>query len=271
MPDKPVIGAQLSVLDIDRHRDWLFEKDRDVELPEFSLADILRAPEPFIQMAKSKLDGWNGRLGIHGPYSGFELDARDKEIRSVVQNRLDQALDVCEALSAQFMVVHSPFDQWDADNTADAPKEMEKRVSTVVETLQPAIKRAENIGCALVLENIKDVDPLHREMVREAANSPALSLSVDTGHANWAHHQAGAPKVEEFIAHSGANLGHVHLQDTDGQADRHWVLGEGNIDWPGVMASIAKCNSDPHLIVEIREFDRVQEAVGHLEALGIAQ
>ena len=32
MKDKPVIGAQLSVLDLDRHRDWLFEKDRDLEL-----------------------------------------------------------------------------------------------------------------------------------------------------------------------------------------------------------------------------------------------
>ena len=30
MSDLPVIGAQLSVLDLDRHRDWLFEKNRDV-------------------------------------------------------------------------------------------------------------------------------------------------------------------------------------------------------------------------------------------------
>lgn len=70
MSNLPVVGAQLSVLDLVRHRDWLFEQDRDLELPEFCMADILANPVPFIDMAKRALDGWNGRLGIHGPFAG---------------------------------------------------------------------------------------------------------------------------------------------------------------------------------------------------------
>ncbi len=271
MRELPIVGAQLSVLDIDKNRDWLFEKNRDLELPEFCMADILNAPDVFVEMARQKLDGWSGRLGIHGPFSGFEIDTRDVEIRRVVQARLDQALDVCASLSAVQMVIHSPFDLWDKHNLSNGPNDFEKRISGVLETLGPALRRAEQLGVTLVLENIKDVDPAHRRAVVEAAGSSALRLSVDTGHANWAHHMAGAPPVDRFISEANDLLAHVHLQDTDGYADRHWPLGHGNIAWQAVMDAIAGCKSAPHLIVEINDFDRVQESVAHLEALGIAQ
>ncbi len=271
MPDLPVIGAQLSVLDLDRHRDWLFEKDRDLELPEFCMADLLAAPDPFVAMAKDKLDGWNGRLGIHGPFSGFELDTKDKEVRAVVQTRLDQALAVCEALGAVQMVIHSPFDLWDAHNFGNGPKDRERRVAAILDTLKPALARAADQGVTMVLENIQDVAPDHRAAVIAAADSPAIKLSVDTGHANWAFAMAGAPPPDRFISEAGNDLAHVHLQDTDGYADRHWVLGEGNIPWPAIFAALKGIKSNPHLIVEINEFSRVPEAVAYLEALGLAE
>ena len=271
MGDLPVVGAQLTVLDLDRHRDWLFEKNRDLELPEFAMADILRSPDVFVSMAREKLDGWDGRLGIHGPFSGFDLHTGDRDIQAIVQTRMAQALDVCDQLGAVQMVIHSPFDSWDRDNLDMRAKGRENRASAIVKTLKPALKRAEDQGVTLVLENIKDCDPRDRMLVIEAADSPALRLSVDTGHANWAHHIQGAPPADRFIALAGDKLAHVHLQDTDGYADRHWHLGAGNIPWLAVMEAIAETKANPHLIVEINDFDRVEESVKHLESLGLAQ
>jgi len=271
MSDLPVIGAQPSVLDLDRHRDWLFDKNRDLELPEFCMADILDHASHFIDIAKQKLDGWHGRLGIHGPFSGFEIDTKDREVRAVVQKRMDQALGVAEALGAVQMVIHSPYDPWDHSNLGLAPKDREKRVAAVLDTLGPALRRAEDIGVQMVLENIRDIDPAERRAVIEAAGSPALALSVDTGHAHWAHNVGGGPDVAEFILDSGSYLGHVHLQDTDGLADRHWVLGQGDIDFPAVFQALQQVGGAPHLIVEINEFNRVPEAVAHLAALGLEQ
>jgi len=122
-----------------------------------------------------------------------------------------------------------------------------------------------------VLESITVVAPAPRASVVEAASSSALKLSVDTGHANWARHMAGGPPVDHFVRDAGAALGHVHLQDTDGYADRHWVLGEGTIPWAPVFAALREIKSAPHLIVEINDFSRVQEAAAHLERLGLAQ
>ncbi|RME18264.1 MAG: sugar phosphate isomerase/epimerase [Alphaproteobacteria bacterium] len=271
MTDLPIIGAQLTVLDLLRHRDWLIEKNRDLELPEFCMADILAAPDGFIAMAKKALDGWQGRLGIHGPFSGFELDVRDKEIRAVVQKRLGQALDAAEKLGATQMVLHSPYDSWDAHNLDNTPRERGKRIDAALETLRPVLARAEAQGLEIVLENIKDVDPAHRAAIVSAAGSPALKLSVDVGHAYWAHKSAGAPPPDRFISAAGDALGHVHLQDADGYADRHWCLGEGTIPFAPIFAALRAIKGNPRLIIEINEFGRVQEAAAHLAALGLGQ
>ncbi len=271
MTDLPVVGAQLTTLLLDRHRDWLFEKDRDLELPEFALADVLRNPDPFIDMAKAKLDGWNGRLGLHGPFNGFEVDTADRDVRAVVQARLDACLDACGRLGARQMVIHSPYDAWDHANLGRKPRDRQRRVGAILDTLAPVLDRAASMGVTLVLENIKDVDPAERAAVVEAAASPALRLSVDTGHAHWAHHNCGAPSAAGFVAAAGAALDHVHLQDTDGTADCHWPLGQGDIDFAAIFAELAALPVRPHLIVEINDFAEVPASVRHLAALGLAQ
>jgi len=236
MTDLPIIGAQLTVLDLPKQRDWLIEKNRDLELPEFCMADILAAPDPFIDMAKKALDGWQGRLGIHGPFAGFELDVKDREIREVVQKRLGQALDVCEKLGATQMVLHSPYDHWDLTNLDNNARARGKRISAVLDTLAPALRRAEALGVEMVLEVM-----------------------------------AGGPPVDRFVSFAGDLLTHVHLQDADGYADRHWVLGEGTIPFAPIFAALGALKSNPRLIVEINEFGRVPEAVAHLERLGLGQ
>lgn len=271
MTQIPIIGAQLTVLDLPKHRDWLIEKNRDLELPEFCMADILAAPDPFIAMARTALDGWSGRLGIHGPFAGFELDVKDRDIRAVVQTRIDRALDVCEKLGATQMVLHSPYDGWDAHNLDNRPTDRARRIAAILDTLAPGLRRAEDQGVEIVLENIKDTDPAHRAAVIEAAASPALKLSVDIGHAYWAHVSCDAPPVDRFVAAAGERLAHVHLQDADGYADRHWVLGEGTIPLAPIFAELADLATNPRLIVEINDFSRVRDAVAHLEALGLGQ
>ncbi len=271
MTDLPIVGAQLTVLDLNAHRDWLCEKSRDLELVEFCMADILRDPDVFISMAREKLAGWQGRLGIHGPFTGFLLDVTDRDIRAIVQKRLDQALAVCEALGAVQMVIHSPYDNWDHHNLDNNSGDRASRVAAVLETLGPALKRAQDQGVVMVLENIKDLDPYVRATLVEAADSPALKLSVDTGHALWAHSSCGAPPVDRFISAAGENLHHVHLQDADGYADRHWPIGQGEANWAAIFGALAGIKSKPHLIVEINDFSRVRESVAHLENLGLAQ
>lgn len=92
----PVLGAAISVGEIATFRDWLLEAPRPVELQDFIFSGVLDGDwKTLAQLASSKLDGHQGPLGIHGPFWDLPLNASDPLIRSAVQTRFLQALDVC--------------------------------------------------------------------------------------------------------------------------------------------------------------------------------
>ncbi|MDZ4134200.1 MAG: TIM barrel protein, partial [Paracoccaceae bacterium] len=219
--DLPVLGAALTLDMLAFNRDWVLSAPRDVELESFALAHVLNgdlaAP---IARAKALLDGHTGRLGLHGPYIGFAIDCPDPDIALIVRHRLLQCLGVCEALGADQMVIHSPVTTWDHFNHATDPVQRGSQIERVRYILGPVLQRAEAAGIVLVLENIEDIDPAARGALADALASPALALSLDTGHAHYAHVTTGAPPVDAFVHAAGARLRHVHLQDADGHADR---------------------------------------------------
>ena len=142
----------------------------------------------------------------------------------------------------------------------------------MADCLSPVLARAADIGCKLMLENIDDTDQQHRADVVRRIGHPNLRLSIDTGHAALAHGQYGAPPVVDFIAGAGDLLGHVHLQDADGYADRHWHPGEGVLPWPALFGALARKSSTSRLILEVRDRrDRLPQTVARLEALGLAR
>ena len=72
----------------------------------------------------------------------------------------------------------------------------------------------------------------------------------------------------DFIAASENLLAHVHLQDVDGYADRHWLPGEGTVSWQPVMDALHNSEAVPKLIIEVRKnMGRVPAAAAFLERL----
>ena len=96
------------------------------------------------------------------------------------------------------------------------------------------------------------------------------NVSIDTGHANYAHLSTGGPPVDYYVHAAGELLDHVHLQDTDGYADRHWNPGEGNVPWREFFRALARLNGKPRLILEVRNKDTVRVGADCLAGLGIA-
>lgn len=272
MTERPILGAALDHASLAAHRDWLLEAPRDLELQAFVTADILDSDcTGLTDQTLRLLDGHQGRLGIHGPFWGFTIDSREPEVRAVVTRRFLQGLDVCAALNATHMVIHSPFTTWGYNHRGLYPGDTERMVAAVQETLGPVLVRAADMGVTLMLENIEDIDPTDRARLCDALGWQALALSVDTGHAHYAHTSTGAPPVDFFIRAAGARLGHVHLQDCDGYADRHWQLGQGTILWPSVFDAIRETGATPRLIIELRDKAGVIPSARHLAALGLAE
>ena len=117
MPDLPILGAALNIRSLETHHALILEKQRDLELQDFWPAEVLNGDwMTLVERARSLLKSHTGRLGIHGPFWGFTLDARDIEVREIVRKRLLQGLEICEALGATHMVLHSPYSTWDFNN-----------------------------------------------------------------------------------------------------------------------------------------------------------
>ncbi|MFG6543320.1 sugar phosphate isomerase/epimerase family protein [Sulfitobacter sp. M22298] len=268
----PVIGAALGTADLEIHREWILDKQRDLELQSFHAPDVLGGNwQPEADRIKTLLDGYTGRLGIHGPFWGFTLHSNDPEVRAVVTKRVSQGLDVCQAVGATQMVLHSPYTAWDYNNFDNLENARDMVVQNTHATLSGAVKRAEDQGVTLVIENIEDIAPRDRRLLVESFDSPAVRLSIDTGHAHYAHGTNGGPPVDYYVRAAAGLLDHVHLQDADGYADRHWAIGEGTIRWHAVFRALAKLEEQPRLIMELRDKTGIPASIGYLTREGLGQ
>ena len=264
-----MIGAAVTLRNIDHVFPWLCEQSRPIEIQDFtppnlsegSLADIVATYRPMLKSHR-------GARGLHGPFFGLDLGNLEKAFQQLISKRFLTALEICEQLSCEFMVIHSPFNDWMKVNRRQYPQVKPGTITAMADILEAPLQRAANIGCTLVLENSDDTDPMMRMDAICEIDHPNLKLSVDTGHAYLSHCNYKAPPVVDFIAAAENCLAHMHLQDCDGYADRHWLPGEGSITWPAVMDALKASASTPHLIVEVRtNMHRLPRAVAQLERL----
>ena len=264
------IGACLKAAEIADHRDWLFDAARDIEIQDFmSYAALNTEFEARISAVKSALDGHTGRIGIHGPFEGLDIDNKDAELQPLITARLLKALEAADRIGARQMVLHSPYTLWFQNNVLSWKGYAETKLDRIHDTLAPVVKAAEESGQTLVIENIQDVRPETRRVMVDSFGSHAIALSIDTGHAQLARRMSGAPPVEDFVRDAGDQLAHVHLQDVDGHADRHWAPGEGEIEWTAVFQALADCESAPHLVLELRNKNHIPAGYHHLRALDL--
>ena len=268
----PLLGTAVTLASYAPLRDWVCGPGRAVEIQDFCQVGVLeRDHADLIATWRKALDGHTGPRGIHGPFFGLDIATPDAEVRAIVQKRMLQGLAVAEALKADLMVIHSPFTHWHQLNRRNYPHVYPGLMDGAATCLKPVLARAAETGCTLVLENCDDTDPAARvDLVRQVGH-PNLKVSIDTGHADICHGRYDAPHVVDYIAAAAGHLGHVHLQDVDGYADRHWHPGDGRIAWRPVFDALAALTERPRLTLEVRANpERLPATVARLEAMGLA-
>jgi sugar phosphate isomerase/epimerase len=269
-PSPPIVGAAMNIRSFPAYRGWIIEQQRDLEIQDFMDAPALDGDwRSIADNIKRQLDGYRGRLGIHGPFWGFMIDSQDPLVRAVVTRRFLQALEACEAIGATQMVIHSPFTTWDYNNLDLNPRSRAALTERVHATLKDVVARAESIGCELVIENIEDKDPMARVQLAKSFNSNAVRVSLDAGHAHYAHVSTGAPPVDYYVNAANDMLAHVHIHDNDGYADRHWVPGEGTVRWQAVFRALGALGIKPRLVLEVRDTTQIRQSAAYLESLGL--
>ncbi len=250
----PIVGAAMPIEALGLHQDWIVNLNRDLEIQDGFRSDVIDGDwKPLVSKAKTLLEGYTGRMGIHGPFDGLLIASWDAPVREFVRSRYLKALAFAEGLGASHMVIHSPFLYFGHAMVAHSKTHgLNDQIAWAHETLNAVVARASNIGCQIVIENIRDTNPLPLLELVQSFNSEFVRVSLDTGHANLMH-EIGAPTADQWVLDAGEYLGHVHLQDNDGQLDRHWHPGRGSINWYAVFKALEKLEHKPRLILEVRD------------------
>ena len=94
-----------------------------------------------------------------------------------------------------------------------------------VESMLSLVKVAEDLGVKIAVENTRREDNV--PFVLSQIPSAHLGFCFDSSHANLGQ-GVDALLLKEY----GDRLITTHLSDNDGMVDRHWIPGNGCIDWP---------------------------------------
>ncbi len=108
--------------------------------------------------------------------------------------------------------------------------EMPLPTGEAIEELNRLVLAAEEARITLAIENTRS--PAHLDAVFEAFDSPHVAFCYDTGHDRL----YGVPSLE-LLRRWGHRLAHLHIADTDGVLDRHWLPGKGVIEWDALAAA----------------------------------
>ncbi len=270
----PVIGAAMYLPDLPQYLDWLVAGQRDLELQDPSWTDYLDQDWQAQAEAGRQLltdHGYRGRLGIHAAFDALDLGAGDKLIRQVVETRYLQSLEFGAVVGATHMVIHSPFVAFGSALVNFTPKSNRQHViDNVHATLENVLPIAERQQCILVIENIRDKNPAPLIDLVRSFDSEYVRLSIDTGHAAIMERDGGTPP-HQWVLEAGDLLEHVHVQDLDRHDDRHWAVGEGDINWRAFFRAISTLTRPPRLCIEVNDMNDIERSATWLGQHGLTR
>ncbi|GMV99192.1 MAG: hypothetical protein AMXMBFR84_03310 [Candidatus Hydrogenedentota bacterium] len=120
-----------------------------------------------------------------------------------------------------------------------------------IDSLRRIVAAGEDSGVTVAVENTHCPD--HLDALLAAIDSPCLGLCYDISH-DWLH--SGAPFA--LLRRWRHRVAALHLNDTDGRLDRHWLPGEGQVDFSEVMRILAAGTDSPVLMLEVVPKDRAE-------------
>jgi len=92
------------------------------------------------------------------------------------------------------------------------------------------------------------IDTMDRfDALLQRINHPALKLTLDVGHL----HCQGETPVEEQIRHWGTQIVNVHIEDMRAGVHEHLMFGEGEMQFPPMIAALKEINYRGGVHVEL--------------------
>lgn len=120
----------------------------------------------------------------------------------------------------------------------------------LVEGLKPVVEYAaeQEIVLAFEPEPGMFIDTMARyAALLERLNAPQFKLTLDLGHL----HCQGETPIADYIRRYGSRLANVHIEDMRRGVHEHLMFGEGEMDFPPIIAAFREIDYQGGLYVEL--------------------
>lgn len=113
-----------------------------------------------------------------------------------------------------------------------------------IDSMMKISQEAEEAGVQIALENTRRDDNV--QFILSQIESPYLGMCYDTSH-DWLNSKIKMEILKEY----GTRLFATHLSDNDGLKDRHWLPGNGSIEWQKIGETFPNDTYEGCLTLEI--------------------
>lgn len=190
---------------------------------EVSLKPAVLAELDWKQVEKDARETGVVLWSVHLPFYPAEkanISSKDPEIRRYAVEAHKREIARAGDAGVKIAVVHP------SSGLAEAELARETRIAYAVESLAELTEAASRAGMTLAVENMvrTGLGNRHSEMLEMLECDSRLGWVFDTNH----------PLLEDPCEYAKAcvhRMVSIHVSDYDGLNERHWLPGEGVIDW----------------------------------------
>lgn len=263
MPEKYQVGTTigpLGGLDNLTYKTLNKLKYSGLDCIEISLTNLVNGdnPMPLPELKKRfmKVKEDADRAGIqvrsiHMPYDfDSEISYPDEKKRKENLKRVRKYLDVVSVLKPEYILFHP------AGQPGVIHGRRQEHIAAVVKSvkeLNPVVKK---MGAHILIENLRGPHLMRKngyerglgrtvdEMVQIMSMMPDdVYVCVDLNHIT---------EPEKLIMAVGPRIRSLHVCDSDGERDRHWLPGKGKNDWPAIIEALYKVGYKGPWLYEIK-------------------
>ena len=229
---------------------WLTPEDIRILAPSPAACVELASPEMWNvspqqvhetleALRASGLELWS----VHSPFgNGLDLSSPDEQVRGRTLAALRCAFELAADLGCKAVVVHPSAEPI-------VPEERGDRLNRARRSLEKVVAMAQESSIPGAME------PLPRTCLANTADEVAalldglpegwLGICLDVNHAN-----VGQDLVS-FIRRFNSRIITLHISDNDGVDEKHWLPGEGVINWAEVMRTLREVGYVGPLMYEV--------------------
>lgn len=187
---------------------------------------------------------------LHAPFSGVDISSLDEKKRENSLHLIKRLMEFCSEVGGEIVIIHPCSTEMfgGARNYFTAKNRVEDSLCTLAAL-------AEKLGTKLAVENLPNIggwtfgtEVSELNQLVSKINNPHVGLCLDTGHVFVGRENADLSKD---VLVCGKNLIALHIQDTDGKKDRHWLSGQGIINWAEFLKDLTCIGYQGALTLEI--------------------